>query len=80
MRTFVVRANWDAEAKVWVATSEDVPGLAMEADTLERLIEKLNLVVPELLELNGVVPSHADEIPIELLAQQHIYLKAGKAA
>lgn len=80
MRTFTVRANWDAEAKLWVATSEDVPGLATEADTVERLIEKLNSIVPELLELNGVVSNHPDEIPIELLAQKHIQLKSSKAA
>ncbi|MFP5349448.1 MAG: DUF1902 domain-containing protein [Gammaproteobacteria bacterium] len=80
MRTFTVRAIWDAEAKVWVATSEDVPGLATEADTVERLIEKLNLIVPELLELNGVVSDHRGEIPIELLAQKHIQLKPNKAA
>jgi predicted RNase H-like HicB family nuclease len=80
MRTFIVRANWDAEADVWIATSEDVPGRATEADTVERLVEKLAVIVPELLELNGVVPNRADEIPIELLTQKHIQLKAGKAA
>jgi predicted RNase H-like HicB family nuclease len=80
MRTFIVRANWDAEAEVWVATSEDVPGLSTEADTVEHLIDKLTVIVPELLELNGVVPSHSGEIPIELLTQKHIQLKAGKAA
>lgn len=67
MRTFIVRATWNAEAKVWVATSDDVPGLATEADTVEQLSEKLKVIVPELLELNGVVPNHLDEIPIELL-------------
>ena len=33
-----VRAEWDEEAHVWVATSDDVPGLATEGDTLERLV------------------------------------------
>jgi len=36
-----VRAEWDEEALVWVATSDDVPGLATEEDTLEALIRKL---------------------------------------
>ena len=27
-----VSAFWDHEASVWVATSDDVPGLATEAD------------------------------------------------
>jgi len=26
-KIYFVRAEWDEEAKVWVATSDDVPGL-----------------------------------------------------
>lgn len=48
-----VTAEWDADAGVWVATSDDVPGLATEADTFEALAAKLRVMVPELLELNG---------------------------
>jgi Domain of unknown function (DUF1902) len=33
-------------------TSEDVPGLATEAETLEALTEKLRGLIPELLEAN----------------------------
>ena len=36
-KTFHVRANWDAEAQVWVADSDDVPGLATGAATIEEL-------------------------------------------
>ena len=38
--TYTVKAEWDADASVWVATSDDVPGLVTEAATLERLMEK----------------------------------------
>jgi hypothetical protein len=31
----LVTAEWDEEAKVWVATSDDVPGLATEAESRE---------------------------------------------
>ena len=48
-----IRAEWDDEARVWVATSDDVPGLATEEDTLESLVEKLKGLIPELLEANG---------------------------
>ncbi len=54
-----VRAEWDGEASVWVASSDDVPGLATEADTLEALVDKLRVMVPEMLELNDVLPSDA---------------------
>jgi predicted RNase H-like HicB family nuclease len=47
-----VHAEWDPEAGVWVATSEDVPGLATEAETLEALADKLRIMIPELLEAN----------------------------
>jgi predicted RNase H-like HicB family nuclease len=52
--TYPVQADWDSEAGVWVATSEDVPGLATEAETIETLMQKLRVIVPELLEANQV--------------------------
>ncbi len=52
----IVRALWDQEVGVWVAISDDVPGLATEADTMEQLVAKLRVMVPELLELNGTSP------------------------
>jgi predicted RNase H-like HicB family nuclease len=45
-----IRAEWDDEADVWVATSDDVPGLATEAETIEALSSKLQTMVPELLD------------------------------
>lgn len=59
---YIVTAAWDDEAKVWVAESEDIPGLVTESETIEGLLIKLEVMVPELLELNlgqtpkGVVP------------------------
>jgi predicted RNase H-like HicB family nuclease len=55
-----IGAFWDGEAEVWVATSEDVPGLATEAKTLEALSQKLRTMVPELLQLNQVIPESKD--------------------
>ncbi|MDX3927659.1 MAG: DUF1902 domain-containing protein [Shinella sp.] len=31
--SIIVRAAWDEEASVWVATSSDIDGLAVEAET-----------------------------------------------
>lgn len=55
--TYQVEAFWDAEAEVWVATSEDVAGLVTEASTIEVLTEKLRVMIPELLVLNKIVPA-----------------------
>ena len=41
MTPYRVIAEWDEDARVWVASSEDVPGLATGADTFEDLIEKI---------------------------------------
>ncbi len=51
-----VEAHWDQQAQVWSASSEEVPGLATEAETIESLRKKLRVMVPELLELNGSLP------------------------
>ena len=67
-KPFFVRAEWDDEASVWVATSDDVPGLATEEDTLEGLVEKLKILIPELLDANGVEQEY--EVPFEVLTRR----------
>ncbi len=70
-KQITVNAEWDSEAKVWVATSDDVPGLITEADTVEALAEKLSVMVPELLEANGALTGKAvREVPINLIAHR----------
>lgn len=49
-----IRAVWDDEARVWVAESDDVPGLVLESGSMDALIERLRYAVPEMLALNGV--------------------------
>lgn len=68
IKPFFIRAEWDDEARVWVATSDDVPGLATEAETVESLIEKLKVMIPELLEANGNPINH--EVPFEILTRR----------
>ena len=68
LKPLFVRAEWDEVAGVWVATSDDVPGLATEAETMESLIEKLKTMIPELLAANGDSPS--TDIPFELLTRR----------
>ena len=51
--TYLVNMTWDNEAAVWVATSDDVPGLALESGSLDALMERVRFAVPELLRLNG---------------------------
>lgn len=60
--TWHIKAEWDDEAAVWVATSDDVPGLATEAATKEALVQKLKVMVPELLALNMNLPADGEMI------------------
>ena len=68
-----IRAEWDDEARVWVATSDDVPGLATEGETVEGLIEKLRVMVPELLEANGNPVEY--EVPFEILTRRFEFVQ-----
>jgi predicted RNase H-like HicB family nuclease len=70
MLPYRVKAEWDSEAEVWVASSEAVPGLATGADTFEALVEKLKVVIPELLEENGLLAAGATDVPFEITAER----------
>lgn len=48
-----IKLTWDPDVCVWIAESDDVPGLVMESGSFDALIERLRFTVPELLELNG---------------------------
>ena len=63
-----IRAEWDDEAQVWVATSDDVPGLATEEETIEALIQKLKVIIPELMEANGTAEN--DDFSFELFSRR----------
>lgn len=65
----LVRADWDDEAAVWVATSTDIAGLAAESPTLEDLQVKVLAMIGELVELNGF-QSDLPEIPVHIIAGQ----------
>ena len=68
MKALFVRAEWDDQAEVWVATSDDVPGLATEAETVEALMSKLEVMIPELLEANEGF--EGNDVPFELLTRR----------
>ncbi len=52
-RSIAIDARWNPKAGVWIATSEEVPGLVVEADTWPGMIEEVRLVLPELLDVSG---------------------------
>ena len=68
-KVYQVLAQWDTEAGVWVAESKDVPGLVAEAESPNLLREKLLVLVPELLELNGVLGKGASPVQFRVRYQ-----------
>jgi hypothetical protein len=46
-----VSLTWDNEAYVWLAGSNDVPGLALESGSLDALMERVKYAIPDLLDL-----------------------------
>ncbi|MBW4582999.1 MAG: DUF1902 domain-containing protein [Tildeniella nuda ZEHNDER 1965/U140] len=66
-----VDAIWDNDALVWIATSDDVPGLATEADTIEALSRKLRDLIPNLLLLNHVIAAdYTGAIAVQLTSHR----------
>jgi predicted RNase H-like HicB family nuclease len=65
-RPIVVHADWDTEASVWVAITQDIRGLVTEAKSIEALRAKLPGMIVDLLEESG-----SDELPpsIEIVAR-----------
>lgn len=69
-REYDVRLFWDAEAAVWIATSESIPGLVMESGSLDALIERVRHATPELLQLNGIGEA-GDEFSLHFQSERH---------
>lgn len=55
MAIWIIRANYDPEEQVWYSDDGDVPGLLIDALTLEELARKAGAMLPHLLEI------HADD-------------------
>jgi predicted RNase H-like HicB family nuclease len=66
-----VRATWDDDAEVWVATSEDIPGLVTEAANEQELMDKLQMIIPDLVAASDEqFDDIQSEIPLVLMAQK----------
>lgn len=70
-----VRCEWDNEAGVWYVVETDVPGLSAEAETQEALVEKLRVMIPELMALNRPAADDAADVPVTLLWEREQELR-----
>ncbi len=68
---YIIDAFWDTGSEVWVATSDQVLGLATEAPTIEQLTQKLHVMIPELIQANQLLPSdYQGAIEFELISHR----------
>jgi hypothetical protein len=58
-QSITVKAAWDPEAKVWYTAYISLPGLNLEAETIDELRDKLPGAIEDLLE--------GKEVPFELV-------------
>ena len=70
---YKIHTFFDDEAKVWVAESDDVPGLVTEAGSIDELIAKLRILIPELLQENG---RHPKDVAYHLTGDFHEIIRA----
>jgi hypothetical protein len=75
----VVKATFDDEARVWHTESVDLPGLRIEADSLEGLQSKLPGAIADLLE-DEDGGEHYFDVPVELIAHASTRVRVRSAA
>jgi hypothetical protein len=67
--TIDVTATWDPEARVWIAESDQLPGLILEAEQQEQLVEKVFEAVPDLLAGTDVARSARSGVLVRVISQ-----------
>ena len=67
---FHVAAEWDAETGVWTSSS-NIPGLVVEAASLQEFIDVVSTLAPELLAENLGIKG---KVPLEIRAHGMIEL------
>ncbi len=65
---YIITFTWDNEASVWIATSDDIPGLVLESGSFDALLERTRFAVPELLALNA---SESQSFSLTFKSERH---------
>lgn len=56
MVEYTISMTWDNDAAVWYAVCDDIP-VVLESASFDRLVERVKIAAPELLEMNGAEPT-----------------------
>ena len=52
---YTVNFQWDGEAAVWTATSEEAKGFVLESGSLDALMERVRFALPDFLDTDEPV-------------------------
>ncbi|MCR4307472.1 MAG: DUF1902 domain-containing protein [Candidatus Berkelbacteria bacterium] len=77
---FTVLAKWDEAAKIWYVAESNVPGLCAEAKTTAALEKLLRVMIPELVELNGMPDNADDNLDEHSVPWELVYKTEGRLA
>ena len=66
MSMIVVKVAFDPEASVWFVESSDLPGLNVEAKTVEEIQAQIPLAIADLIEADDDGGDY--DVPIEIIA------------
>ena len=69
MYQFAIDVSYDDDTGVFVGTSDDIPGLTLETETIAELLEVAMDIVPELLSGNLNIPK-GSRVDVVLPSQQ----------
>lgn len=53
LKSIDVKIIWDEEAEVYVAIGDKI-GLVLESESYDRLLERVKIAAPEMMELNHI--------------------------
>lgn len=65
---YIIKILWDNDASVWIATSDDIPGLVLESGSFDALLERIRFAAPELLSLNS---SAQTQLSLNFVSERH---------
>lgn len=65
---YIINLTWDNEASVWIATSDDIPGLVLESGSFDALLERTRIAIPELLSLNS---TNQKPLSLSFVSERH---------
>lgn len=68
MKKFTVHAAFDAEAKVWWGSNDELP-LTTEAASFDQLMDRVMEIAPEIATLNGLA-AEGEEVQIHFTADR----------